>query len=126
MAGKLIVLALVLIGLLGLVSAANDAPANATTPKSSGTASSPGSQGGSEAAAAPGNDDAIGNTDDAGAPTNSNGGGDEGVAVEGPIGSEDAANSAASSAQPPTSGAITFRVSAVAGAAAAVAGYFVF
>ncbi|XWS34679.1 hypothetical protein CRYUN_Cryun21dG0058100 [Craigia yunnanensis] len=119
MARQIVVLALVLIALVGLVSADNDASAL----KSSSTAPSSGSQGGAEAVATSGNDDAIGNTDEAGAPTTSTG--DEGAAVEGPIGSEDAANSAAPAAQPPTSGATTLGVSAVAGAAV-IAGYFVF
>ena len=120
MARQIVVLALVLIALVGLVSADNDASAL----KSSSTAApSPGSQGGAEAVAPSGNDDAIGNTDEAGAPTNSTG--DEGAAVEGSIGSDDAANSAAPAAQPPTSGATTIGVSAVAGAAV-IAGYFFF
>ncbi|XWS22705.1 hypothetical protein CRYUN_Cryun29cG0058900 [Craigia yunnanensis] len=124
MAHQMVVLALVLIALVGLVSADNDAPSKAA-PKKSDIAPSSDSQGGAEASAAPGNDDAIGNTDEAGAPTNSTGSGDDGTAVEGPIGSEDAANSATAAAQPPTSGATTLGVSSLAGAAA-VAGYFVF
>ncbi|XVE85208.1 hypothetical protein DITRI_Ditri17bG0073400 [Diplodiscus trichospermus] len=104
MARQVVVLALLLIALVGLVSADN------ATPKT---------------AAAPANDDdTIGNTDEAGAPTSGAGAGADGTAVEGPIGSEEAAKSAAAG-QPPTSGATTVGVSAVAGAAA-IAGYFVF
>ncbi|KAK6252421.1 hypothetical protein QUC31_014141 [Theobroma cacao] len=105
MARQILVLALVFIALVGLVSA--------------GEASS-GSKGGAEAAT-PINDDTIGNTDEASAPTT----GDEAAAVvEGPVGSEDEAKNA-SAAQPPSSGATTLGVSAVAGAAA-VASYLVF
>ncbi|XP_021293417.1 anther-specific protein BCP1-like [Herrania umbratica] len=106
MARQILVLALVFIALVGLVSA--------------GQASSD-SKGGAEAAA-PVNDDTIGNTDEASAPTT---GGDEAAAaVEGPVGSEDAAKNAAA-ALPPSSGATTLGVSAVAGAVA-IAGYLVF
>ncbi|XP_022775615.1 anther-specific protein BCP1-like [Durio zibethinus] len=124
MARQVVVLALVLIALVGLVSADTPASANATPKSSSTNASSPSSQGGTEAAAALADDDAIGNTDEADAPSNSTGG-DASLAVEGPIGSEDAANSAAGTAQPPSSGATALGFSAVAGAAA-IAGYFVF
>lgn len=109
MARQVVVLAFLLIALVGLVSAAG----NDAAPKTTGAAPS-----GSESAAAPANDDAIGNTDnDASAPS----GGD--AAVAGPIGSEETANT--STAQAPTSGATTLGVSTVAGAAA-LAGYFVF
>ncbi|XVE92277.1 hypothetical protein REPUB_Repub01dG0082700 [Reevesia pubescens] len=121
MARQIAVLALLLIALVGLVSAANDAPKSTAAT----TEPSPGASGGgrSEAAAAPSNaDDTIGNTDEAGAPSKSTG---DGAAVEGPLGSEETAKSAAGAAQPPTSGATTLGVSVVS-ATAAVAGYFVF
>ncbi|XVE74896.1 hypothetical protein DITRI_Ditri12bG0055200 [Diplodiscus trichospermus] len=109
MAHQIIVLALVLIALVGLVSA------DTTTPKS-GTEASPSYKGGVEAAAAPSDDDAIGNTNDAGAPSNSSGGDHKsGVTIKGPLGSEDAAKSAPSAAQPPSSDATTRRVSDVTG-----------
>ncbi|XVF85104.1 hypothetical protein PTKIN_Ptkin17bG0091700 [Pterospermum kingtungense] len=110
MTRHVVVLALLLIALVGFVSAAG----NDAAPKNT--------EGGVGAATVPANDDAIDNTDnDAGAPTV--GGGDAGVVVAGPIGSQEAANSAA--AQAPTSGATTLGVSTIAGVAAVV-GYFVF
>ncbi|EOY00743.1 PREDICTED: uncharacterized protein LOC18609634 [Theobroma cacao] len=106
MARQILVIALVFIALIGLVMAGQDSSSNKR---------------GAEAAASV-NDDTIGNTDEANAPTTS---GDEAtIIVEGPVGSEDAAKNAAA-AQPPSSGATTFRVSAIAGAAA-VAGYLAF
>ncbi|XVF43840.1 hypothetical protein PTKIN_Ptkin02bG0072400 [Pterospermum kingtungense] len=106
MARQIVVLALALIALVGLVAVDAATP----TPKA---ASSPGSE---AAAAAPDNDDAIGNTDEAaaGAPSTN------GEAVEGPLGSEAAA------AQSPSSGATTHGVSAVVAVAGTVAGFFVF
>ncbi|XVF85105.1 hypothetical protein PTKIN_Ptkin17bG0091800 [Pterospermum kingtungense] len=110
MARHVIVLALLLIALVGFVSAAGNDAAPKTT------------EGGAGAAVAPANDDAIGNTNnDVGAPTAGNG--DAGVAIASPISSQGATNSAA--AQAPTSGATNLGVSTIAGAVA-VAGYFIF